>query len=379
MIRILHLVTSFGRGGAELNLERLACNMDASRFANAVVSMRRSYDREMVTRLNRAGVPFQCLEMRAGAPDPAAFVRLLKIVRAQRPGILQTWMYHADLLGLMAGKLARVPVIIWNIRSTLLKNHGIGKLVFRALVPLSGVPSAVVANSQAGVRVHCAIGYKPKRWVWIPNSLDLSRFRPDPQAREVLRRELQIGPRTLLIGLIARLDPMKDHSNFIRAAGIITAHNPNVRFVMAGMGVEWSNSSLRSDLRSAAVENSFHLLGLRNDVERLTAGLDIACSASAYGEGTSNAIAEAMACGVPCVATDVGDSALLVGDCGKVVPSGNPEAFANACRELIALSPQSRSELGRSARRRVEQHFSTQSIVSRYQDLYAELATQPGS
>src|SRR5262249_26783526 len=162
-----------------------------------------------------------CLEMRAGVPDPAGFVRFLQIVREVRPRVLQTWMYHADLLGLLVGKMTRVPVIIWNVRSTLLKNRGFGKLVFRLLVPLSPIPSAVIANSQAGVRVHCAMGYRPKKWVWIPNSLDLTQFQPDPQAHGSLRGELGLDQDTVLIGLIARLDPMKDHANFIRAAGII--------------------------------------------------------------------------------------------------------------------------------------------------------------
>ncbi len=374
MIRILHLVTSFGRGGAELNLQRLACNMESSRFSNTVVSMRRNCDPKMVDRLNDAGVGFECLEMPAGVPDPAGFVRLLKIVKDVRPQVLQTWMYHADFLGLLVGKIARVPVIIWNVRSTLLKNRGFGKLVFRALVPLSRIPNAVIANSQAGVRVHSDMGYKPRKWVWIPNSLDATVFRPDPQAGELLRKELHLAPDTLLIGLLARFDPMKDHANFIRASKKIACANPRVRFVMAGQGVDPANDYLTSLLHSTGVQHSFHLLGLRDDVGRVTAALDIACSASAYGEGTSNAITEAMACGVPCVVTDVGDSAFLVGDTGKVVPSGDPAAFADACRKLVTLAPEKRRELGMRARRRVERHFSTNSIVARYQELYEGFA-----
>jgi glycosyltransferase involved in cell wall biosynthesis len=374
MIEVLHLATSFGRGGAELNLERLATNMDASRFSNTIVAMRLRYDGPMVQRVTQAGVRFRCLEMRAGVPDPIGFVRLLQIVREVRPQVLQTWMYHADLLGLLVGRLARVPVILWNVRSTHMNHRGIARLVCRALVPLSGLPSAVVANSQAGVRVHQELGYKPKKWVWIPNSLELTQFRPEPEARERLRRELRLGSDAFLIGLVARFDPMKDHGNFIRAGGLLSAENPNINFVLVGQTLDSANEHLMSMLKAAGVENRFHLLGLRDDVGRITAGFDIACSSSAYGEGTSNSVAEAMACGVPCVVTDVGDSALLVGDTGKVVPPRNPKAFANACLELIALSPQCRSALGTSARRRVERDFSIGATVARYEDLYQSFA-----
>jgi len=194
MIEVLHLATSFARAGAELNLARLVTNMDASRFSNTIVAMRRRYDGPMVQRVTQAGVRFRCLEMRAGVPDPIGFVRLLQIVREVRPQVLSTWMYHADLLGLLVGRLARVPVILWNVGSALLNQRGIIRLVCRALVPLSGLPSAVVVNSQAGVRVHQELGYKPKKWVWIPNSLDLTEFRPEPEARERLRRELRLAP-----------------------------------------------------------------------------------------------------------------------------------------------------------------------------------------
>ncbi|PWT83988.1 MAG: hypothetical protein C5B58_05490 [Acidobacteria bacterium] len=370
MIEILHLATGFGRGGAELNLARLAANMDASKFSNTVVSMRRRYDALMVQRLTKAGVRFRCLEMRAGVPDPISVVHLLQIVREVRPQVLQTWMYHADLLGLIVGKLARVPVILWNVRSTLLNNRGIAKLVFRALVPLSSFPAAVVANSQAGVRAHQQFGYKAQRWIWIPNSLDLDQFTPKTEARLWLRRELRVRSNAFLIGLVARFDPMKDHANFIRAAGILAADYPNVNFVLVGPTLDPDNAVLTSELRAAGVENRFHLLGLRDDVYRITAAFDIACSSSAYGEGMSNSIAEAMASGVPCVVTDVGDSALMVGDTGKVVPPRDPQAFANACRELMALPLRCRRALGVSARRRVDENLSIPSVVARYQELY---------
>jgi glycosyltransferase involved in cell wall biosynthesis len=373
VINVLHLATGFGRGGAELNLSRLVCNMDRSRFSNTVVSMSRDYDAVLSEQLKRAGVGFWSIGMRPGVPNPAGLVRLLRIVRQVRPQILQTWMYHADLLGLLVGKMARVPVILWYLQCSLMdmaNYRQMSRLVLRALVPLSGIPDAVLVNSQSGLRVHSDLGYRPKRWLWIPNSLDLDQFRPDPAACNRLRRELQIAPNAFVIGLVGRFDPMKDHGNFVRAAELLTANDSGLNFVLVGKALEANNEQIMSPIRSAGLENRFHLMGLRDDVSRITAGFDIACSSSAYGEGTSNTVAEAMACGVPCVVTDVGDSAPLVGDTGKIVQPKDPSAFAQACRELIGLPKDQRIELGMRARKRVEENFSLSSVVARYEELY---------
>jgi len=250
------------------------------------------------------------------------------------------------------------------------------RLVLRSLVPLSGIPDAVLANSQSGLRVHSDLGYRPKRWLWIPNSLDLDQFRPDPAACYRLRRELQIAPNAFVIGLVGRFDPMKDHGNFVRAAELLTANDSGLNFVLVGKALEANNEQIMSPIRSAGLENRFHLMGLRDDVSRITAGFDIACSSSAYGEGTSNTVAEAMACAVPCVVTDVGDSGPLVGDTGKIVQPKDPNAFAQACRELIGLPKDRRIELGMRARKRVEENFSLSSVVARYEELYEGFSTK---
>jgi glycosyltransferase involved in cell wall biosynthesis len=377
MIKVLHLTSSFARAGAELNLARLVSNMDKSGFQSTVVSMTRGYDRAMVQDLTKAGVIFTCLEMRAGVPKPMAVMRLMRVIRETRPHILQTWMYPADLLGLIVGKLARVPVILWYLQCTLIdmtKYRRLSGVVLRTLVPLSRISTAVLSNSQAGIRFHRELGYKPKEWIFIPNSLDLTEFKIAPAARRQLRQELRLRDEAFLIGLVARTDPMKDHPTFIRAARLIVNDVPDTNFVLVGICADVNNRGLLSIIRSEGLESRFHLMGPRSDVSTITAGFDIACSSS-YGEGFSNTISEAMACGIPCVVTDVGDSASLVRDTGKVVRPKDPQAFANACRELIALSPQSRLALGMRARSRVE-HLSIPSIVARYEELYKRFVTK---
>lgn len=373
MIKVLHLTTSFGVGGAEGNLARLVCNMDKARFSNTIVAMNQRLIVSEQVRQER--IPCSSLGMRRGIPNPTALARLLSIIRRIRPHVLQTWMYHADLMGLLAGKLANVPVIAWNIRCSLMETPGrwLPEIVRHALVHLSKVPDVVIANSKAGVQVHQAIGYKPRRWMWIPNSVDLDRFRPQTAAHAALCAELGISSDAVLVGLVARFDPMKDHANFINAARLLTAENPAIHFVLAGHRIDPSDPQLSQLIKSTGVGERFHLLGLRRDIEIVTAALDIASSSSS-GEGSSNAVAEAMACGVPCVVTDVGDSALIVGDTGKVVPPRNSQALAQACRALLELSPQQRMRLGALARERVVERFSVSAVADSYQRLYEELA-----
>src|ERR1700730_54378 len=265
MINILHLTSSFGLvGGAESNLLRLVCHMARSRFRNTVITMTDLIPATdpglLESQLARAGVSFYSLGMRRGMPNPLAAARLLRIVREIRPQILQTWMYHADLLGLLVGKLAGVPAIAWNIRCSAMEMghyRRLSMLVLRALVPLSSRPQVVIANSQSGIRVHRALGYTPRRWLYLPNSLDLEKFQPDPSARSRVTRELGIPQNARLIGLIARFDPMKDHANFVNAAKLMTASDPDLHFVLAGIGVDSRNAELKRLVESTAVPHHF--------------------------------------------------------------------------------------------------------------------------
>ena len=375
MIRILHLITSFGLGGAEGNLARVVSRMDSTRFSNHVVVMESLP--EFPTQFAAKTVPLQCLGMRSGVPSLRAMYRLSATIRAVRPHVLQTWMYHADLLGLLIGRLTRTPAITWNLRRSFIGmgEHGwASRMVLRAAVLCSPLPDGVVTNSLAGQITHEALGYRPRRWIWIPNSLDADRFRPDPNASAALRAELGLARNTRLVGLVARFVPIKGHSNFAAAAAIVAKQNLDTHFVLVGRGIERSNQQLVRMFESNGLPlERIHLLGERSDVQQVVAGFDIACSSS-YGEGFPNAVGEALACGVPCVVTGVGDSALLVEADGKVVAPGDPRAFAEACRILLSLSAEQRRQMGQRARKRMQTRYSIQSVVARYEQLYEQLA-----
>ena len=371
-IKILHVITSLDVGGAELVLYRLVKNMNAARFENQVVSL--VHPGKVGEKIQALGVGVFSLEMRTGHPDLGGLFRLVGLISRESPDLLQTWLYHADLLGLLAARTRGVPVL-WNIRSSNLDMthyRRLSGMVLKVCIRLSGWPAAVVVNSSAGQAFHEHLGYHPRRWVYIPNGIDTDQFRPDLSARAALRNELGLASDALLIGLIARFDPMKDHENFMLASGLLAAKEPDVHFVLAGNEVDSLNPFFGNYLERNELRGRLHLLGQREDMPNLMAALDIA-TLSSYGEGFPNTIAEAMSCGTPCVVTDTGDSAYLVEKTGIVVAPKDPQALAEGWQQMIALGTEGRKALGAAARRRIQQNFQQDEITRQYERLYESL------
>jgi glycosyltransferase involved in cell wall biosynthesis len=374
-IKIVHLITGLQVGGAEMMLYKLLSRMDAGRFRSIVVCM--TGEGQVAEWIRKLGIDVHPLGMRRGRPSLAAALRLVGLLRRERPTILQTWLYHADLLGLLTARLAGCPGVVWNIRSSKVEMYQHKRLLrytIRTCAGLSRQPDAIVVNSVAGRRDHRRIGYHPRAWVLIPNGFDTERFRPD-QAARCLRSELGLNSDTFLIGLVARFDPLKDHTTFLKAAGLLHSCCPEVHFVLVGRDVTLDNPVLSRLIEQGKLTRAVHLLGERRDVPRLTAGLDLATSCS-VSEGFPNAVGEAMASAIPCVVTDVGDSALLVGDAGLVVPPGQPDELAAAWARFVQLEPAQRQRLGDAARQRILSNFGLDAIARQYQDLYEELAVQ---
>lgn len=226
------------------------------------------------------------------------------------------------------------------------------------------------------MRTHSKFGYATEKLEIIPNGFDLEQVKPDPSARESLRQELGIPGDAMVIGFAARFHPHKDHRNFIQAAERLHKLRPDVHFVLFGMGVNWANTQLTGWIESAGIRGRCHLLDLRQDISRLFSGMDIATTAS-RSEAFPIVVGEAMACGTPCVVTDVGDSALIVEKTGSVVPPEDPHALAEAWRALIDAGPAVRRRLGMAARDRVQRHFALPAIVESYQNIYAQVAAGP--
>jgi glycosyltransferase involved in cell wall biosynthesis len=237
---------------------------------------------------------------------------------------------------------------------------------------LSGRAAFIINNSRNSALAHeRELGYCAGKQRVVPNGFDTDEFVASQSARDEVRAELGLPPDALLISLVGRYHPVKDHPSFLKAASILLAQYPSAHFMLVGEGVDAGNAELSAQLRDPRLRAAVHLMGLRDDVQRLTAGADVATSSS-LSEGFPNTIGEAMACAVPCVATDVGDSAWLVGSTGRIVPPGRPDALARAWAELIALGAEGRQRLGALARQRVVDHFSIESVVRQYEALYDE-------
>lgn len=367
-LRVMHLITGLGTGGAESMLAKLVERMDPEGFDSHVVSL--LVPGPNAERIQAASVPVDHLGMRRGIPTPWAFGKLCRLLRAKKPHVLQTWLYHADLMGSAAAAVCGPRRVFWNIRCS---NMDLGNYRFtttmtlRINAKLSSFPEAVVSNSQTALDFHRSLGYAPRREVVIPNGFDTEVFAPDTAARTALRQSLGIAESAVVVGMIARFDPQKDHANLISAFGRMQRADV---LLLCGDDMVEANAELVTLLDAAGVKEKVRLLGRRGDVPAVMNGLDVCVLSSAYGEGFPNVLGEAMACGVPCVTTDVGDAAHVVGETGKVVPPRDPEKLAAAVDELLSLPPEERIVLGRAARRRVEDLFSLDAVVQRYEALY---------
>jgi glycosyltransferase involved in cell wall biosynthesis len=376
VIHVTHVIDGLEVGGAEKMLASLLAGTDRKEFRSEVISL--SDIGPVGADIVELGIPVRALGLRPRLADAPRASRLVWWLRRQRPDVVQTWLYESDLLGGIASRMANVSTpVVWNIQQGDLdparsKRRRIWAA--RACAALSRrVPTRVVCCSQVSAKIHQGLGYDGSRMSVIPNAVDVERFVPDESFRVPVRRELGVGDDTPLVGVMARFDPQKDHHGFVAAAGLLRQSHPDVHFVLCGKGVTRENRALVDWIERQGLAERFHLLGLRHDIARLGASLDLVVSSSAYGEAFPVALIEAMACGVPCVATDVGDSSVLVADTGVVVPPDDPVALAGAMARLLAMRADDRRSLGRSARERVKANYSLPTVVDCYQDLYRAL------
>ena len=378
MIKTVHIISSLYTNGAEMMLLKLLSKMDKTKFSNVVISLTEKRKvGDLGCLIEDLGVPVYYLNMnRKSLSNILKILFVTKLIYKEKPQIIQTWLYHSDLLGLLIGKLLRVPNILWNIRSAnmdLAHYHKLTTYVVRALAKLSRYPNAVIVNSNAGLKLHQERNYRPKRWEVISNGFDLKHFCPDPSQRIKLRKSLGLDENTILIGNVARFDPMKDHSTFLKAVKLLLETFPEAHAVLIGRKVSNETPFFKEMVKELLIRDNVHLLGERRDINHLLSALDI-FSLSSSSEGFPNVIGEAMACGVPCVVTDVGDSAIIVGDTGRLVPAKDPKALAEAWGDLIRRGPEYRQNLGQEARKRIEINYDLPHIVGKYEKLYEELA-----
>jgi len=370
MTRVVHVITGLLVGGAEVMLARLLSAFDET-VENHVVSL--AAEGPMAAVIRAQGVPVLALGLSSGPSALAGLPRLVGILRELRPDVVHTWMYHADLLGGLAARMVGVPVV-WALHNTTLDPAKTGRAVrglVRTLALLSRtIPTQIVSCSEVGRRVHESIGYDSGRLVVIPNGFDTTKFRPDPKARSGSRETWGASEDDIVVGHLARFHPQKDHFTLLAAAGVAAAVEPRLRFVFYGREVTHDNPSLVQWARDAGVLERCSFLGEASELESRIPGFDLLVSASSFGEAFPLVIGEAMSCGVPCVATDVGDSTLIVGDTGMIVPPRDAGRLANALVELAHWGDEKRLIRAQAARARIVNFFSLAEVAQAYQTTY---------
>ncbi len=371
-LRVLHVTTGLSIGGAEMMLLKVTSQSDRSRFLHSVVSL--GAEGSLAPRFRDAGMEVHSLNISATRPRLAA---LRSRIRTFDPALIQGWMYHGNVAATLGRALARSrAALAWNIRQTLYDLRREKRLtagVIRTGALLSRLPDAIVYNSSTSAMQHEKLGYDARRHKLIPNGFDCTAFAPDAQARARVRSQLRFRESDVVVGLVSRFHPMKDHMTFVAAAAQIATIYPQARFLLVGRGLRAPETGILAALENAGLGKRTTVEDERDDMVDVYNALDIACSSSAWGEGFSNAIGEAMACGVPCVVTDVGDSAAIVAQTGIVVAARDTARLAAAVGELVAVGPEGRRARGAAARLRIEEHYALAAVVAQYESLYESL------
>ena len=367
-MKILHIISSLSTGGAESVL---------SQFATHPISLK---DKQRIVTLGELGkigekLKAQNIKVDALNIEPNKLFswrklkRLAEIIEIYKPDIILTWMYHSNLLGGIIAKLKTKAPIVWTIHIDISDTSWI-KLRTRLIIKLCAlvsklIPSKIIFVSEKSVASHTNVGFAKDNIVVIQNGFDSKIFSPNLAARNDLRKELNLKPSAKLVGFFARFDLEKDHKTFIQSANILQEEYPGVHFVLCGRDVDHKNHDLARLIDRNKMRDFFHLLGERDDMPRLYAGLDI-YSISSISEGFPLSVGEAMATAVPCVVTDVGDTGFLVGNTGIIITSQNPRLLAKGWATYLSKNSVELTEIGARARSRIIKHFGIDNMVSRY-------------
>lgn len=374
-MKLLFLIPRLDPGGAERQLVLLANGLARRGHEVTVAALSPGGALEQDLR----GVRLTDLGKRGRRDIPRTLAALVRLVRRERPDILHGYLGTANILAALAGLFLPGPRLVFGVRASDMDLADLGfaeRLAYRLERLLSRRADLIIVNSRAGRDHAAACGFPSERLAVVPNAVDPAAFRPDPEARARMRALWDVREGQPLVGLVGRMDPMKDQLGFVRAAALLAARRPEARFVLVGGGREGYAARVRAAVRELGLEDRIRLEGPRPDMPAVYPALDVLCLASAYGEGFPNAAAEAMACGVPCVVTDVGDAALVVGASGMVAPPRDPSALAAALEAMLGRIEREGPAASRLARERAAA-FTTEALAERTEKVLAAMLERP--
>jgi glycosyltransferase involved in cell wall biosynthesis len=376
-MRILHCITGLTGDGAQRLLLRLTRGLQDHALRSVVVNLGPATP--LVSDFEAANVPVLSLGISPCLRDvPGAVSLLRRTIHDLEPDIVQGWMYHANVMALLAKVAGRFHLpLVWNIRRGMddyRQRSRSTRAVIRMSSALSKYVESIIYCSGVCRTQHEAFGYAPNQGRVLHNGFDTAKFAPSQRVREEARALFGATDDEVIIGNVGRYDVAKGHRHLLEAFALVAASVRKVRLVCVGRGVDTENSEISSIIARAGMTERVTLLGERDCVERIFPGFDIYCSSS-INEGFPNVIAEAMACALPCVVTDVGGSAEIVDQTGLVVAPRNSGALANGLEMYVRLSSAERCLIGARARVRVRNTFSLESMVTNYAQMYRALGS----
>ncbi len=377
-MNILHIIVGLDAGGAEIALKRLIeSHQDSPDYGHSVISL--ADVGKIGQQLQSLGIEVQALNMRSSGPFsflsvPNVILKLVRAIRHSSPDIVQTWMYHADLLGGIASRIAGNRHVIWGIHAVEINPDSRTTLMVRYICARLShwVPHTIVCVAEASRKLHLALGYDGRHMEVVANGFDMSRLIATKAQRHNIRTQLGYRQKERVIGCVGRFDYSKHHENFVRAAGILAHKHLQLRFLMVGRNLDADNQVLARWISQTGHADRFTLLGERDDVPICLSAMDIFCLSSRT-EAFPLVLGEAMAMGLPCVTTDVADTKLLLGDKGVVVPKKDSKALAAGLEKLLALTPDERISLGQQAKQRIQSKFTISHTRKRFEAIYNKI------
>ena len=362
--RVVFIIRDLNYGGAQRQLVTLVKAMDKESFD---VTLLYFYSGGLLLKdLKDSGCRIICLEKQERWDVLGFFWRFFHHLKRINPDVLHGYLGESNIVTMFLKPFFPSTRIIWGIRESNIPpgRYGLlGRLLSQLQRFLSSFTDLIIVNSHAGKDYCLSHGFAPDKMVVISNGIDTERFQPDSEAGAKVRSEWGISEKIILIGLVGRLDPMKDHPTFLKAAALVCKEREDVHFVCVGIGPQHYTLELQQLTNEFGISEKVIWAGGRSDMPTVYNALNIASSSSSYGEGFANVIGEAMACGIPCLVTDVGDSARIVGNTGIVVPPRDPAALMSGWCSLIALTPLERVVLGERVRDRIVENFSIRKLV----------------
>ena len=372
-MKIIHVISSLDRGGAE----RVLFNICVTDKHNEHIVISLTSLGHYGQLLKKKNFTVYVCNMRSKIYMFLSFLNLIRILKKQKPDLVQTWLYHGDFFGGIAAKIAGIRKIVWNIRNTsfnLKKNKWTTITIVKILAKLSWwVPQLIIVCAKSTIASHALLGYNHKKMCLIHNGYDLSFFKKKKNKTFFMHELFNINPRIPLIGTVARFNFQKDHENLFKALELLRKKNVEFYCILVGHGMDKTNIKLVSLIKKYQLTDSVKLLGLRDDIPNIMSEIDMHVLSSS-SEGFPNVVAEAMACGTPCIVTDVGEAAFIVGNTGWVVPSKKPELLSHSINDAILELGTNKWKLRiNQAKSRIKENFNINNIVKSYRKVWNEI------